>query len=409
MPSLDVEEAKEERRELGAMSLLQHLEELRKRIIYSAVAVGVCFLACWKFAGIIYQKLQVPLQKALEANGFPVAERKLSYLNPTEPFNLYMKIGLIAGIFVACPIVLYQVWLFISPGLYRREKRYVIPFLVLSIGLFLAGGYFGFRVVYPAALSFLISYGGDFRPVITIKEYLSLSLTIILGLAVVFELPIVIGFTALMGVVDAKFLFRHIRGAIFLFFLVAAVLTPTTDIPNMLVFAAPMIALYIFSIGIAWLVHPKQRRKRAEQDKDGGPGTGPWMMLLPLIILLIAGLATVYLHMHPRCSDAVVSESTSPDHKWTASLMQRKFGKDGPLLTHVNLRPANRPVGHGFFSGIADDGEVYTLKGDAHDLHLALAWDSATQLTIQCSNCTNESKRQERWDNVSIKYQAGGR
>jgi sec-independent protein translocase protein TatC len=265
MPSLDVEPEKEERRDLGSMSLLQHLEELRKRIIYSGAAIVVCFLACWKFAGMIYQKLEVPIQKALAAHNFPVAERKLAYLNPTEPFNLYMKIGLIAGIFIASPFVLYQVWLFISPGLYRREKRYVIPFLFLSVGLFLAGGYFGYRVVYPVALDFLIGYGGDFKPVITIKEYTSLSLTIILGLAVIFELPIVIGFTALMGVVDAKFLFKHIRGAVFLFFVIAAVLTPTTDILNMTIYAAPMIALYILSIGIAWLVHPKQRRKRAEK------------------------------------------------------------------------------------------------------------------------------------------------
>jgi len=268
MPSLDVEPEKEEGRQLGSMSLLQHLEELRKRIIYSGAAIGICFLACWKFAGKIYQLLEVPIQKALELHNFPIAERKLAYLNPTEPFNLYMKIGLIAGIFVASPIVLYQVWLFISPGLYRREKRYVIPFLFLSVGLFLAGGYFGYRVVYPVALDFLIGYGGDFKPVITIKEYTSLSLTIILGLAVIFELPIVIGFTALMGVVDAKFLFRHIRGAVFLFFVIAAILTPTTDILNMTIYAAPMILLYILSIGIAWLVHPRQRRKRAEKKTD---------------------------------------------------------------------------------------------------------------------------------------------
>jgi hypothetical protein len=132
-------------------------------------------------------------------------------------------------------------------------------------------------------------------------------------------------------------------------------------------------------------------------------------MVLPLIILLIAGLATFYLHMHPRCSDAVVSESTSPDHQWTASLMQRKYAKDGSLVTHLNLRPANRSVRPGFFSGTVDEGEVYTLKGDAHDLHLALAWDSAAQLTIQCSNCANQSKREERWGNISIKYQSGGR
>src|ERR1700724_173771 len=160
MPSLEVEPEKEEGRQLGSMSLLQHLEELRRRIINSAIAIAVGFLACWHFAGRIYHILEVPFQKALELNNFPLADRKLAYLNPTEPFNLYMKIGLIAGIFVASPIVLYQVWGFISPGLYRREKRYVVPFMVLSVGLFLAGGYFGYRVVYPVALDLLIKYGG---------------------------------------------------------------------------------------------------------------------------------------------------------------------------------------------------------------------------------------------------------
>jgi sec-independent protein translocase protein TatC len=403
MPSLDVEELKEERRELGSMSLLQHLEELRKRIVYSAIAIGVCFLACWKFAGLIYQQMEIPLQEALAKNGIPVADRKLAFLNPTEPFNLYMKIGLIAGIFVACPFVLYQVWLFISPGLYRREKRYIIPFLILSVGLFLAGGYFGFKVAYPAALTFLISYGGDFKPVITIKEYLSLSLTIILGLAIVFELPIVIGFTALMGVVDAKFLFKHIRGAIFLFFVLAAILTPTTDIPNMMAFAAPMIALYVFSIGVAWVVHPKQRRKRAERQKAGNSAIGPWGMILPAVLLIAVG-GTLYLHLRPSCSDAVVSESTSPDHQWTASVMQRKYGKNGALEAHVNLRPANQAVRHGFFSGKAEEGEVFKLNGDARGLHLALAWDSATQLTVQCPNCTGESKHEGKWSSVTIQY-----
>jgi sec-independent protein translocase protein TatC len=157
--------------------------------------------------------------------------------------------------------------MFISPGLYRREKRYVIPFLFLSVGLFLAGGYFGYRIVFPVAMDFLIGYAKNMQAMITITEYTSLFLTIILGLAIMFELPIVIGFTALMGVVDAKFLFKHIRGAVFLFFVIAAVLTPTTDILNMTIYAAPMIALYILSIGIAWLVHPRQRRKRAEKKK----------------------------------------------------------------------------------------------------------------------------------------------
>src|SRR5947209_3190629 len=257
----------EEERQLGSMGLLQHLEELRKRVIISLISMVVGFLACWKFAGYIFQWMQAPLTAALKAHNL---DPHLAYLNPTDPFNMYMKVGLYAGIFVASPVILYQVWLFISPGLYRREKRFVIPFLILSVGLFLSGGLFGHKIVFPVALDFLIGYGSDFKPVITITEYVDLWLTIILGLAIIFELPIVIGFTAMMGVVDAKFLFKHIRGAVFLFFVVAAILTPTTDPLNMTIYAAPLIGLYVLSIGIAWLVHPKQRRKRKEKQQNKG-------------------------------------------------------------------------------------------------------------------------------------------
>src|SRR5579871_2636788 len=246
-------ETEQDKRHLGSMSLLQHLEELRRRIIFSAASVAVCFGIGWYFAERIYEKMAEPARQALRANHWP---DKLTYLNPTDPFNNSIKIAFITAIFISSPIILYQLWMFISPGLYRNEKRFVLPFLFLSVGLFVSGGYFGYRVVYPVALEFLIGYGGpNLQPVITITEYTSLFLTVILGLAVIFELPIVLGFLALMGVVDARFLFRHIRGAVFLFFVVAAILTPTTDIMNMTIYAAPMIVLYILSIGIAWLVH----------------------------------------------------------------------------------------------------------------------------------------------------------
>jgi len=244
---------------MSAMSFLQHLEELRRRIIYSIIAVGIGFLLCWGYAENIFGLMQRPIMEALKRHG--MAE-KLVYLNPTEPFNLYLKIGLLAGLFVASPFVLYQVWLFISPGLYRHEKRYVMPFMASTIGLFLSGGYFGYRLVYPAALDFLIGYGRQFQPMITIGEYTDLFLTVIIGLGVVFELPILVFFLALMGVVTAGWMWRNVRYSILVIFIIAAILTPTTDILNMCIFAAPMVALYLLSIGIAWFVHPTQRKKR---------------------------------------------------------------------------------------------------------------------------------------------------
>ncbi|PYX67192.1 MAG: twin-arginine translocase subunit TatC [Acidobacteria bacterium] len=249
----------DEQEPMRAMSFLDHLEELRRRIIYSIIAVAVGFFLCWGYAEKIYEIMQRPIMEALRRNGL---SEKLVYLNPTEPFNLYLKVGLLAGLFVASPFVLYQVWLFISPGLYRNEKRYLTPFMFSTVGLFLAGGYFGYKLVYPQALEFLIGYGKQFTPMITIGEYTDLFLTIIIGMGVIFELPILVFFLSLMGIVTAQWMWRNLRYSILVIFIIAAILTPTTDILNMCIFAAPMVALYVVSIGIAWMVHPTQRRAR---------------------------------------------------------------------------------------------------------------------------------------------------
>src|ERR1700689_2557915 len=248
---------------LPAMGFLDHLEELRKRIVYSIIAVAVGFCACWWKVEAIYEVMQRPIKKALKDNGM---SEKLVYLNPTEPFNLYLKIAALAGLFLTSPFVLYQVWMFISPGLYRNEKRYVVPFMVSTIALFTTGGYFGYKVVYPQALGFLVHFGRQFQPMITIGEYTSLFLSIVLGMGLIFEMPILIFFLALMGIVSAGFMWKNFRYAILLIFIVAAIVTPTPDIMSMCIFAAPMLALYAFSIGIAWLVHPKQRRARKEKQ-----------------------------------------------------------------------------------------------------------------------------------------------
>jgi len=250
-----------EEHELGSMSFLDHLEELRRRLIYALISVTAGVLVALPLADRIFAVMQQPIMEALHRRQL---DDKLVYLSPTEPFNIYLKVGLIAGLFVSSPLVLYQLWAFIAPGLYRNEKRYVLPFMFSTVALFLSGGYFGYRLVYPAALDFLIGYGEQFRPMITIGEYTDLFLTVIIGLGVVFELPVVIFFLALMGVVDAAFLWNNLRYAVLGIFIVAAIITPTTDIVNMMIFAAPMIALYILSIGIAWFVHPKRRKERAE-------------------------------------------------------------------------------------------------------------------------------------------------
>jgi sec-independent protein translocase protein TatC len=203
--------------------------------------------------------MQAPIVFALKNHNLPT---NLVYTNPTDPFNMYLKISLIMGIFVASPFVLYQVWAFIAPGLYKNERRYVAPFMFSTVGLFVAGGYFAYRMVYPAALDFLIDYSKQFTPMITINEYTTLFMTIVLGLGVVFEMPILVFFLALFGILSAGFMWKNFRYSILIIFIIAAVITPTTDIMNMCIFAAPMIVLYLGSIGVAYFVHPKQRKKR---------------------------------------------------------------------------------------------------------------------------------------------------
>jgi sec-independent protein translocase protein TatC len=254
----------DDKENMPAMGFLEHLEELRRRIFYVLGAVVVGFFACWGYADRIYEIMQRPIMDALRHNNLP---EKLVYLNPTEPFNMYLKVAFLAGLFVTSPFVLYQVWAFIAPGLYRHEKRYVTPFMFSTVALFLAGGYFGYKLVYPQALEFLISYGKQFQPMITIGEYTNLFLTIIIGMGVVFEMPILVFFLALFGIVSAGWMWRNLRYSILVIFIIAAIITPTSDIMNMCIFAAPMVALYILSIGIAWLVHPKQRKARREKQE----------------------------------------------------------------------------------------------------------------------------------------------
>jgi sec-independent protein translocase protein TatC len=249
-----------ERAELPGMSLLEHLQELRRRIIHSALYIIAGFLVAWYFHLRIYAFMQEPITWALAKHHMPT---QLIYNNPIDPFNMYLEISFLVGCIFASPFVLYQVWLFISPGLYKNEKKYVVPFMTATVGLFLAGTYFAYRWVYPESLDFLLSFNRDFRPLIEINEYTGLFLTVILGLGLTFELPILIMFLSIFGIVSPKFLWKNIRYAILFIFIIAAIITPTPDVLTMCVFASPMMALYLLSIGVSWFVHPATRKRRA--------------------------------------------------------------------------------------------------------------------------------------------------
>jgi sec-independent protein translocase protein TatC len=255
--SVETPPIEEEQEELhGHMSFLDHLEELRKRIINSLIAVGVALLVSWSFADYLFNLVSRPIV---------AAGVQLNMSKPTEGFNLELKLAILTAVFLAAPFIIAQVWLFIAPGLYKHERRYALPFIVFSSVLFVAGGVFGYLVAFPYALQFLIEWGRNMglTMIISATEYFDLFIMVELGLGVVFEIPAVIFILSRMGLVTAGFLLRNTRYAILVAFLIAAVITPTTDVPNMLIMAVPMIVLYLLGVVVAF-VFGKKRRKEPE-------------------------------------------------------------------------------------------------------------------------------------------------
>lgn len=243
-----------DREDLPRMSLLAHLEELRHRLVRSVLAVVAGFLACWAFADPIFQFLAQPIYRYLPEG------TKLTFLGVTDPFILYVKVAALAGLFLTSPFLLFQVWAFVAPGLYRRERLYAGPFVVLGSLFFLAGGLFAYYVAFPFAVEFLLGVGGEFQPMITIERYFGFLLTVILGLGLMFELPILIFLLAQMGVVTPRFLMRHFRWAVVIIFFIAAVITPTPDVFNLCIFALPTILLYLLGVAAAALVGRSKRQ-----------------------------------------------------------------------------------------------------------------------------------------------------
>jgi sec-independent protein translocase protein TatC len=246
-----------DRAELPGMSLMEHLDELRKRLSRAVVYLLI------GFAVAFHERLYGYIQKPLDD-----LHIQLNFTHPTDPLNLYLKTALVGGAILASPFILYQLWLFISPGMYSHEKRYVFPFMGATVGLFLAGAWFGYRWVMPGALKVLIGdFGHRFHPIITIEDYTGFFLAVILGLGVTFELPILIFFLALFGIVDAKFLVKHIRYAILAIFLIAAIICPLPDPVSMCLFASPMLVLYMIGVGVAFLVHPARRKAKEAKSE----------------------------------------------------------------------------------------------------------------------------------------------
>jgi sec-independent protein translocase protein TatC len=251
----DKSDRAESENESGKMSFLEHLDELRKRLIHVAVYIGVGFIACWYFSKYIYNFLAIPIITALPPN------TKLVFTKPTDPFTLYMKVAFLAGIFLTLPLTLFEVWKFIAPGLYRKEKRYVIPFLISSMILFLSGAAFCYYVVLPPAFRILIELGSSFTPMIMIDEYLNLTNMMLLGFGLIFEMPVVVAFLSLFGLVSAGFLWRKFKYAIVAIVTLAAIISPTQDAFNLFIWSVPMVLLYIISIGVAAIIGRRRKAK----------------------------------------------------------------------------------------------------------------------------------------------------
>ncbi len=248
-----------DRADLPGMSLMEHLTELRKRLIHSVVYLLIGFAIAYAFHERLYGFVQAPLDKL---------HIELNFTHPTDGLNLYLKTAFVGGAILASPFILYQIWLFISPGMYAHEKRYVWPFMSATIGLFLAGAWFGYHYVLPGAIKVLVlDFGKRFHPILTIDDYTGFFLAVILGLGITFELPILIFFLALFGIVDAKFLVKNVRYAVLIIFVIAAVICPTPDPIGMCLFATPMLVLYLLGVGVAFLVHPARRKAREANAK----------------------------------------------------------------------------------------------------------------------------------------------
>ena len=254
MPTDRDEELEQQEEELsGQMSFFDHLGELRRRILNSLIAVGVAFAACWYFADEIFNVFR----RLIDESG-----ARLNQPEFTDAFTVQLKMALMAAIFLSSPFILAQVWLFISPGLYRRERRYAGPFVVSATILFVLGGLFAYYIALPTGLKFLIDMGKglEIETLISVSSAFNLVFALIVGMGVVFEIPALIFLLSRIGIVSGPFLLRNMKYAVLGCFVAAAIITPTGDIGNMMILAIPMLGLYGVGILVAYIFGKKRRR-----------------------------------------------------------------------------------------------------------------------------------------------------
>lgn len=288
---LDDDEGEGDEDGMARMSFLEHLEELRTRIIRAVIGMVVGYLACFAFNKQLFELFKAPFDRA--ALNLPYdPPLQLTQITTTEQFYIqYVKLPLLAAIFLGAPWLMYQAWAFISPGLYKRERRWAVPFIFSTAGLFILGGVFCYFIALRFALAFLIGLGFDVnvRPMIQLTNYYDMFFNLHVGLGVVFQMPMVIVFFTLLRITTPGFLLSNVRYAILIIFVLAAVITPTPDVATMLTFAAPMILLFYVGIGGSYLIVLRREKKKF-----------PWLKLILalLAIAAFAGLIVAFLHFN---------------------------------------------------------------------------------------------------------------
>jgi sec-independent protein translocase protein TatC len=243
----------------GRMTFLEHLDELRKRITHAVSALLVGFLIAFAFIDKVFAFVYQRLTKSIPGG-------KLIFTEPSEAFFLWMKIALVTGVLISSPYIMWQVWLFIAPGLYAKEKRLAIPFVICSSGLFVAGAAFSHYVLFPAAWAFFSGFSNEYMEFMPrVAPVWDLYVKLLLGMGLVFQMPVLMFVLARLGIVTAGFLLRNIKYAILLIFIAAAILTPDASPVNQVLVAAPMIVLYLVGIIVAWLFG---KSKKSDQDEE---------------------------------------------------------------------------------------------------------------------------------------------
>jgi sec-independent protein translocase protein TatC len=236
------------------MSLLEHMEELRSRLLKALAGIGVAFALTVYFGDRIWHIVAQPVMDALRALGYPP---RVIFTTPTEAFlTVWMKMPLLVSLFLASPWILYQFWAFVAPGLYRKERRWSATFVIISCGLFILGGAFGYFLAFRYGLEFLlgIGKGTGMEPLISVSDYFELFVEVMVGIGLVFELPVLIFLLTALNVVTPSFLIRNSHYAILLIVIVAALVTPSTDAFNLMLFATPMVLLYFIGVLAAYLL-----------------------------------------------------------------------------------------------------------------------------------------------------------